>query len=120
MSFKKSVVIFGRSLNLAGIGACLQQEEGLEVYEIDPQDPDARQQLQDLTPAVILFDLLDPPNDLDMAFLRSKPGLLVIGVDPSSDEVLFLRGQCSRVVTAGELSKLIASQTGETMEEKRG
>ena len=119
MSFKKSVVIFGRSLNLAGIGTCLKREEGLEVYEIDPQNPGARQQLEDLTPAVILFDMSDPPNDLDMAFLRSKPGLLVIGVDPSSDEVLFLKGQCSRVVTAGELSKLIANQTGESKEEKR-
>ena len=114
MSFKKSVVIFGRSLTLAGMGACLKQEEGLDVFEIDPQDSDARQRLEALEPVVILFDLSDPPNDLDLAFFRSKPGLLLIGVDPSSDEVLFLKGQRSKVVTAGELSQLILNHSERT------
>ena len=111
MSSVKSIVIFGRSLNLAGIGACLKKKQELDVLEIDPQDPDARKRLEEVTADVILFDLLDPPNDLDMALLRSKPGLLLIGVDPSSDEVLILKGQCSRVMTAGELSQLISNQT---------
>jgi hypothetical protein len=120
MSFKKSVVIFGRSLNLAGIGACLKREEGMDVCQIDPQDAAARQSLNDLTPAVILFDLADPPNDLDMAFLRSKPGSLLIGVHPSSDEVFVLKGQRSRIVTVEELSKLIANHTGEPIKKKEG
>jgi len=114
MSFKKSVVIFGRSLNLAGINACLQQDEGLDVLQIDPSDPDARLRLEALTPEVILFDLSDPPNDIDMVLLRNKPGLLLIGVDPSSDEVLILKGQCSSVMTAGELSQLISNQADDT------
>ena len=111
MSFKKCVLIFGRSLNLAGIGACLKHVEGLDVLEIDPREPDARQRLEALTPEVILFDLLDPPNDLDMALLCSKPGLLLIGVDPSTDKVLILKGQCSSVMTVNELSQLISNQT---------
>lgn len=111
MSFKKTVLIYGKSLNLAGIGACLKHEEGLDVYEIDPRDTGARQRLEELTPGVILFDLSDPPNDLDMAFFHSKPGLLLIGVDPSSDDVLILTGKRSRVVTAGELSNLISNKT---------
>ena len=119
MSSVKSVVIFGKSLNLAGIGACLKKKQELEVFEINPQDPDARECLEELTPEVILFELSDPPNDLDMAFLRSKPGLLLIGVDPSSDEVLFLKGQRSKVVTAGELTKLIANHTDDKFVKKR-
>jgi hypothetical protein len=119
MSFKKSVVIFGRSLNLVGIGACLKREEGLDVFEIDPQDPGARQRLEALEPEVILFDLADPPNDLDLAFFRRKPGLILIGVDPSSDEVLFLKGQRSKVVTAGELTKLIANHNDDKFVKKR-
>ncbi|MDF1519775.1 MAG: hypothetical protein P1P73_04770 [Brevefilum sp.] len=91
MSFKKSVVIFGRSLYLAGIGACLKREHGLDVCEIDPQDPVARQSLEAMTPAVILFDLSDPPGDLDMGLLKQQP---------------------SKVVTVEELSKLNANQTG--------
>ena len=74
MSFKKSVLIFGRSLNLAGIGACLKQDERLDVLQIDPLDPDARLRLGALTSEVILFDLSDPPNGIDKVLLRNKPG----------------------------------------------
>ncbi len=113
MSFKKSVLIFGRSLNLAGIGACLKLEEGLNVYRIDPQDTAAKQHLEALTPEVIFFDLSDPPNDLNMVLMRNRPNILLIGVDPSSDEVFVFKGQRNRVVSAGELSKLISMHTGD-------
>ena len=111
MSCKNSVLIYGRSLNLAGMGACLKHVEGLDVLEIDPSDPDARLRLEVLTPEVILFDLADPPNDLDLAFFRRIPGLLLIGVDPSSDDVLILKGQCSKAMSVNALSQLITSET---------
>ena len=111
MTFNNSVLIYGRSLNLAGIGVCLRNLEGLEVLEIDPSDPDARQCLEALTSEVILFDLTDPPRDLDLAFLRNKPGLLLIGVDPSSDEVLILKDQFGREMSTDALNQLISYQT---------
>jgi len=111
MTFKKSVLIFGNSLNLTGIGACLRLEEALDIVDIDPQDTNAKQRLEAMTPAVILFDLLNPPNDLDLALLRSKPRLLLIGVDPSSDEVLVLTGKRSKVFCAYELTQLILKHT---------
>ena len=112
MSCKNSVLIYGRSLNLAGMGACLKHVAGLDVLELDPSDPDARQRLKVLTPQVILFDLADPPNDLDLAFFPRKSGLLLIGVDPSSDDVLILKGQYSKAMSADALSQLITSETG--------
>jgi len=115
----KRVLIFGRSLSLAGIGACLKREKGLNVAFIDPQDTEALQCLAEVNPDVILFDLGDPPNDLDLRLLRKQPDLLLIGVDPSSDEVLFLKGQSSRVVSADELRKLIANHTGDKLVKKR-
>ena len=105
----KSVLIFGKSLSLAGIGACLKLEKGLNVEFVDPQDPVVRQRLEEVNPDVILFDLGDPPNDLDLTLLHTKPGLLLLGVDPSSDEVFVLKGLHNRVVTASELSKLIVN-----------
>jgi hypothetical protein len=120
MSFKRSVLIFGRSLNLAGIGACLKQGEGLDVFDIDPSNPDARQHIEELNPEVIIFDLSDPPNDLDLALLRNKPGLLLLGVDASSDEVFVLKGLHNRVVTANELSMLIVNHTNDNMVKKKG
>jgi hypothetical protein len=107
MSGNKRVLIFGRSLNLAGIGACLKLENGLIVEFVDSQDPGVRQRLEEVNPDVILFDLGNPPNDLDLALLYTKPGLLLLGVDASSDELFFLKGLHNRVVSAKELSKLI-------------
>jgi hypothetical protein len=51
-----------------------------------------------------------------LAFFRSKAGLLLIGVDPSRDEVFVLKGQHSNVVNSGELAQLISSHTGEQQE----
>ena len=53
-----------------------------------------------------------------MALLRSQSGLLLIGVDPSSDEVLVLKGQRNRVVTVGELTQLIINYTSDLTEKK--
>ena len=105
----KRVLIFGKSLSLAGIGACLKLEKGLNVEFVDPQDPGVRQRLEEVNPDVILFDLGDPPSDLDLTLLHTKPGLLLLGVDASSDEVFVLKGLHNRVVSASELSKLIAN-----------
>jgi len=108
---RKCVIIYGKSLNLAGIGACLKLEEGLDVFDIDPEDPSARERLEELTQEVIIFDLSDPPKDLDLALLRRKPGILLLGVDASSNEVFVIKGFHNRVVTANELSKLIVNHT---------
>jgi hypothetical protein len=108
---KKGVLIFGKSLSLAGIGACLKLDKGLNVEFVDPQDLHALQCLADMNLDTILFDSGNPPNDLDLRLLRKQPDLLLIGLDPSSDEVLILKGQCSRVMSTGELSQLILNQT---------
>lgn len=113
MSDRKCVLICGRSLNLAGLAACLEQDESLDVVFIDPQDTNTRKHLEESGPEAVLFDLTNPPNGLDMGLLKKKPGLLLIGVDPSSDEVFVLKGQRSKVVTANELTKLISSHTGD-------
>ncbi|MDF1519777.1 MAG: hypothetical protein P1P73_04780 [Brevefilum sp.] len=118
MSAKRKVLIYGRSLSLAGISACLELDDDLEVKFVDPHDFRAKQYLDEFNPETILYDLNDPPNDLDLDLLQQRPGLLLIGVDPSSDEVLVLRGQRSRVVTAGELSQLISNHTDETRKQK--
>jgi len=118
MSAKRKVLIYGRSLYLAGISACLEPNESLEVKFIDPHGLQAKQSLDEFNPETILFDLTDPPNDLDMDLLQQRSGLLLIGVDPSSDEVFVLKGHHNRVVTAGELTQLIANHTDDKLVKK--
>ena len=107
-----SVLIFGKSLCLTGIGACLKLEKGLHVKLIDPEDPRAVQCLPEVNPDVILFDLGDPPDELDLRLLRKQPDWVLIGVAPSSDDLLMIKGQSNLVMRSGELSKLITNKTG--------
>ena len=113
MSYNKKVLIFGRSLNLAGIGACLMLNKALNVEFIDLQDPGFVQYLSDENSDVILFDLGNPPSALNFGLLQKQPGLLLIGVDPISNDVLILKSQRSQVRSTDDLNQLISYQTNQ-------
>ena len=91
---------------MAGIAASLNADANLNVVCIDAPNPDFRQSLNGLEPATILFDLTDPPSELDLVLLRDRPDLLLIGVNPSSDEVLVLSGQLHKVDSGRELAEI--------------
>ncbi len=107
MSEKKKVLIYGRSLNLEGIGVSLKLDGNLDVIVIEPGEQNS---LEDLKPEVVLFDLAEPPEELNLALLRKQPGVLLIGVEPCSDEVLVLTGKRSKVVSVSELANLVSAQ----------
>jgi len=94
---------------MAGIAASLKAEASLEVLCIDPQNPIAQHSLTELSPQAIIFDRSDPHTDLDLALLREQPGLLLVGVDPSSDDALVLSGQLTRVLSSKELARLVSA-----------
>lgn len=110
MAVQKCVLVYGRCLNLAGVAACLKLDESLDVHLVDPLEHSARELLETFIPETIIYDLTDPPTDLDLALLGDRPGTQLIGVDPSSDDVLVLTGKRSRAVTAGELAQLVSAQ----------
>lgn len=113
MSSNKKVLIFGRSLNLAGIGACLMLNKVLNVEFIDLQDPGFLEYLSEINSDVILFDLGNPPSVLNFRLLQRQPGLLLIGVDPISNDVLIFRSQHSQVMSTDDLNQLISYQTNQ-------
>src|SRR5512136_2163052 len=90
MEKRRRVAVYGNSLNIAGIVASLKADTTLEVVCVNPDAPNARQSLDENDLAAIVFDLSDPPLRLDVALLRGRPSLLLIGVDPSWNEMLVL------------------------------
>jgi len=108
MSEKKCVLVYGKCLNLSGVAACLKLEAGLDVHLADTHQCSAREVLDAFNPKTIIYDLTDPPTDLDLALLADRPDTQLIGVDPSSDDVLVLTGKRSRVVTVNELANLVS------------
>jgi hypothetical protein len=145
MEKRLQVVVYGSSLTMAGIAASLRADPTLDVVWITAQACTALQQdvpalapsnawgaprprdsgpahssalpqaLIALDPAVIAFDLSDPSSGLDVRLLRERPGLLLVGVDPSSDELLVLSSQQERAVAVADLLSVIhRGREGET------
>ena len=104
------VIVYGNSLNMAGLAASLRTHMGLDVVCVNPQSPTARQRLNEVRPRAIAFDLRDPLPGLDITLLRERPGLLLIGVDPCSDELLVLSCHPQRVLSVADLVKAICQK----------
>jgi len=104
---RTQVVVYGNSLNLATVTASLNADQGLEVICVDPRSPTARQYLRELNPAVIAFDLNDPPQTMEAILLRDRPEALLIGVDPTNDEILVLSRRLQQARSASDLINVI-------------
>lgn len=103
------LVAFGNSLFLSGIAACLAREVGLRVALVDPDAPDARQRLDELKPDVVACELRTARLTLPMELLPQSPGLLLVLLDPKSEEVLVMSGQRAQPTTAAELTDVLFS-----------
>lgn len=107
MDKRRRVVVYGNSLNMAGIVASLKADTTLEVLCVNLDSPDARQCLDENDLAAIVFDLSDPHLHPDVTLLRGRPGLLLIGVDPSRDEMLVLSSHYEQALSVVDLVKVI-------------
>jgi len=104
---RTQVVVYGSSLNMATVTASLKTDQDLEVICIDPRAPAARQYLRELNPAVIAFDLNDPSQTMDVILLRKRPEVLLIGVNPTTDEILVLSSRPQQARSASDLIEVI-------------
>ncbi len=101
------VAVYGNSLNMAGIVASLKVDTTLEVLCVNLHSPNGWQSLDENDFAAIVFDLGDPPLRLDVTLLRDRPGLLLIGVDPSRDEMMVLSSHPAQALSMADLVSVI-------------
>ena len=103
MKEKTRVIVYGSSLNMAGVAVSLKAGSGLEVVCLDPHAHNSRQYLSELNPTAVAFDLNDPPSDVDIRLLREKPGVMLIGVDPDSNEMLVFSSRPQQALSMSDL-----------------
>jgi hypothetical protein len=92
---------------MAGITTSLKEDQSLEVVCINPRSPTAQQSINELNPAAIAFDLSDPSIGVDVTLLSRMPGIVLIGVDPESDEILVLSGRPKQAQSVSDLVHVI-------------
>ena len=96
--------MYGDTLILAGVQASLNASPNLEVIVLDPALGNLADRLRGLRPTAVIFDL-ESLADLPLAFLQQGP--LLIGVNPSRNEMLVLSGQSKQVLSVANLMEVI-------------
>jgi hypothetical protein len=125
---RQQVILYGDTLILAGVQAILSASPNLEVIVLDPALDNPADRLRDLHPAAVIFDL-ESLADLPLAFLQ-QAGMwdqpeqpeqpLLIGVNPSRNEMLVLSGQSKQALRAADLMDVIRQKESNTETVKGG
>jgi hypothetical protein len=104
------VVLYGNSLALSGVGACLEGHTGLDLVRVDATER-AGEALRELRPDVVVFDLATAQPDI-VELWRRDPPVLPIGVDLLKHEVVVFSGKPAPALTTDDLVRVIESRIG--------
>ncbi|MHB1132414.1 MAG: hypothetical protein ACYC4L_08510 [Chloroflexota bacterium] len=102
-----SVVLYGDSVVLAGIGKSLEGYSRLRVFSLAPSPTTTPQEIEALRPTAVIVDLGVVSTEFAFSLLPANPDLLVIGLDPGGDRLLVLSGQQARRLSTEDLVHLI-------------
>jgi hypothetical protein len=109
MDSQHKVLVYGNSLVLAGVQATFQGYPGFETVALD--QPTSQTELIGLNPTVVVFDMGALESEFLLAQMQELPGLLVIGVDPESHEVL-LTGQAVCSISVEQITQIVRGLIG--------
>ena len=96
----------------SSIAASLHGRAGLEVLQLDAEAFDPGQGMDGISPGAVVVDLSAARPDLIAALPRKHPGLLLIGADPASDELLVLSSHPVRALITDALLEIIEKGQG--------
>jgi len=102
---QRIAVLYGNSLFIASLEACLRDREELAVVRIDVTLSDAMEHLAALCPDVVICDLDASEAEFVTSFLREHPGLPLLGL--TDNHVVVLSSQQYMALTASDLTHVI-------------
>lgn len=100
------LVLYGDSVFLAGIRAELERLSALDLIMVEPGG-DVVELIRSCNPRAVLFDLAAEQSTIALTLLRDQPHLLLIGMDPCSDQLLVLSGRATQALNISDLVKVI-------------
>ncbi len=115
---QRRVILYGESLILGSLAASLRGRPDLEIIPLAAASLPQAQELDALAPDAILFDLEAAQPEAALQLLKTHPQLLLIGIDPASEEMLIFSGRQERAVAVADVLRVIhreeAQGRGET------
>ena len=106
MKKQRRVFLYGKSVILGTVGASLQHYSDLEITSLSPPLP-GTQELSALAPDAIIFDLQAAHPIAALRLLDACPNLMLIGIDPSSEQVFLWTGEHMSALSAQDLAQSI-------------
>jgi hypothetical protein len=112
MAVRRCVVLYGDSVFLGGIRTGLEQLPHLDLVTVAAACHDAAAQIVRCRPDAVVFDRAAAEPSFAPSLLDVLPGLVLIGVDPSSDRMLVLTGRQEQPASVADLVRAIGGTTG--------
>ena len=109
MDSQYKVLFYGNSLVLAGVQATFKGYPGFETIAVE--QPTSQTELLVLNPTVIVFDMGTMDSEFLLAQMQEWPGLLLIGVDPETHELL-LSGQAVCSISLAQITQIVRDLIG--------
>jgi hypothetical protein len=107
MKTKRTVIICGNHLAMSTIFATLREKPGFCVRQVGGLLSDVIQNMEVDPPDVLLFDLAVAQPDFAIPLMRKHPTVMLVGVDLTSNKMLVLSGEHSRLLTPEDLMSVI-------------
>lgn len=105
-NIKRRVILYGNTLILEGVRASLVARPDLELIRLDASIENLSARVQDFCPVVFIFDLQAVRADFQLSLLQ-QPGLLLIGIDPETQQAMVWSGRQEAAVVAADLITVI-------------
>lgn len=109
MDNQHKILFYGNSLVLAGVQETFKGYPGFETIALDQQT--TQEELLVLNPTAVVFEMRDLESEFLIAQSQQLPGLLLIGLDSESHEVL-LTGQATCSISLEQITQIVWNLIG--------
>jgi DNA-binding NarL/FixJ family response regulator len=112
MGQRQLVVLFGESLFLEAVEACLADEPDMGVMRVHTTVDDVGQRLASINPDLVVLDWNAPDCGFALTFLQERPGVPVLCLDLNCSKVIVLTSRSYSAANAEELVQIVRDQAG--------
>jgi hypothetical protein len=105
----RRILLYGDTLILDSLGALLRNWPGFEVISLSPPLPGLAE-VEALAPDAVLFDIETTRPETVFSLLKTRPGLLLLGISPDGNVMRLWSGRELREVSGKELKDVMEEQ----------
>lgn len=106
MEAYRRILLYGNSVILGSIGACLRRCSQFEVMTLDTILPEM-EVFHTIKPDIVLFDLEASTTESVFHLLKTNPALLLIGINPGTNLIRVWNSRQLQDMSMKDLFKLI-------------